>query len=321
MSDVGDAPPRRIVLALGGNAISPPGRVGTAAEQTERVARTMALVADLVAAGEEVILTHGNGPQVGALLLQNELARDEVPALPLDWCVAETQATIGYLIVNELEQQLAARGLPLSVIPIISRVLVDAEDPAWSHPSKPVGPYVPEEEARRRMAQGQAWAPQGRRGWRRVVPSPEPLANLERQSINLLLSAGAVVVANGGGGIPMVREPDGRLRGVEAVIDKDLAGALLARETRAERFVILTDVPGVAVGYGTDDERWLGRVSTAELRALQAQGHFGEGSMWPKVEAAVRFAEATGGTAVIAALDDVAAAVRGEVGTVVYASS
>jgi carbamate kinase len=195
--------------------------------------------------------------------------------------------------------------------------LVSRDDPAWEHPSKPIGPFVTDEaEVRRRMADtGQGWVQQGSRGWRRVVPSPEPVEILEPMTIKLLLGAGAVVVANGGGGIPMVREPDGSLTGVEAVVDKDLAGARLALETGAELFVILTDVDGVAVAYGTAEERWLGEVDVDELRALQAQGHFAAGSMGPKVEAARRFVEASGHPAVIALLDKLGAAVRGEVGT------
>jgi carbamate kinase len=312
-----------MVVALGGNAITPAGTGGTAEEQIANLSRAMPLIADLVAAGNDVILTHGNGPQVGNLLIKNELARQVVPAMPLDWCVAQTQATIGYVIITSLERELAARGNYKTVVPVISRVLVSRDDPAWQSPSKPIGPYVKDEaEVRRRMEEtGQVWVQQGSRGWRRVVPSPEPVEILEPMTINLLLGEGAVVVANGGGGIPMVRDDDGALRGVEAVIDKDLAGARLAIETGAELFVILTDVDGVAVGYGTPEERWLGEVGVDELRALQREGHFAPGSMGPKVEAALRFVEATGHPAVIASLDNVGPAVRGEVGTRIVPSS
>lgn len=309
-----DSPPRTVV-GLGGNAISPAGTAGTAAEQQASIARAMRFVAELIVTGHELVITHGNGPQVGSLLIKNEMARDVVPPMPLDWCVAQTQATIGFTIITELERELAARGNLRTVVPVISRVEVSPDDPAWKEPSKPIGPYLRDEALiRARMAEGQTWVRQGPRGWRRVVPSPEPTALLDPMTIRLLLDAGAVVVANGGGGIPMVREGD-RLRGVEAVVDKDLSGALLAETISAEAFAILTDVPGVAVAYGTPDERWLEEATTASLRALQAEGHFAAGSMGPKVEAVVRFVESTGHRAVIASLDDVAAAVAGQSGT------
>lgn len=310
----------RVVVALGGNAISPPGEGGTAEEQQETIGRAMTAIADLILEGWDLVLTHGNGPQVGNLLIANELAAAVVPPMPLHFCVAQTQATIGYAICNTLEYELAERGSDLSVVPMISRVLVDADDPGWDEPTKPIGPYLDDEaEARRRMeATGQIWARIGDRGWRRVVPSPEPKALLDSHTLWFLLDAGAVVVVNGGGGIPMVR--DGKhLRGVEAVIDKDLAAALLGARIGAQQLVILTDVEAVGLHYGTPDQEWIGEITAGDLRALQDQGHFGAGSMGPKVEAALRFVEQAGGTAVIAALDDITKAVRGEVGTRVRA--
>jgi carbamate kinase len=308
----------RVVVALGGNAIAPAGTGGTAAEQTATITRVMEPVADLIAAGWDVVLTHGNGPQVGNLLLKNELARDVVPPMPLDWCVAQTQATIGVAITTALEAALARRGLRRPVITLLSRVLVSADDPAWSAPSKPIGPYAPETEARRLAAErGQTWAPSGSRGWRRVVPSPEPIALLDRAALDLLLAAGAVVVANGGGGIPTVEE-DGHLRGVEAVIDKDLAAVRLALDVAAPRLVVLTDVPGVAVHYGSPSQEWLAEADVPALRALQAEGTFAAGSMGPKVEAALRFVEASGGEAVIASIEDLRAALDGRAGTRVH---
>jgi carbamate kinase len=307
----------RVVLALGGNAIAPAGRPATATEQTANLTRAMERVADLVARGLEVVLTHGNGPQVGNLLVKNELARAVVPPMPLDWCVAQTQGSVGYVTITALERALRVRGASRPVVPLISRVRVAADDPAWSAPSKPIGMWVADEaEARRRAeATGQRWVRLGERGWRRVVPSPEPLESLDRGTVLLLLGTGAVVMANGGGGIPMVLEPDGTLRGVEAVVDKDLAGSLLAREIGADRFVVLTDVPGVAIGYGGPSPSWLGHVDADKLRALADDGGFGAGSMGPKVEAVLRFVEATGGRAAIAALEDLDGAVRGEAGT------
>jgi carbamate kinase len=307
----------RTVIALGGNAISPAGTAGTAAEQTANIWRTMRQVADLVEHGlTELILTHGNGPQVGNVLIKNELAKDVVPPVPLDWCVAQTQATIGFTIASTLSHELATRGLSQPVVPVVSRVLVDADDPGFSAPSKPIGPYLTDAaDLARREAEGQHFAPQGARGWRRVVASPDPLVSVDRAAVELLLEDGAIVIANGGGGIPVVVSDDGPLRGVEAVIDKDLAGARLAEELDAATYVILTDVRGVATGFGTPEQRWLGRIPVAELRALQAAGHFSAGSMGPKVEAACRFVERTGGRTAIGSLDDAVAAAEGAAGT------
>ena len=309
---------RRTVVALGGNAIAPAGTGGTAEEQTRNIRRAMALIAELIVDGREIVITHGNGPQVGNLLLKNELAKDVVPAMPLDWCVAQTQATIGYQMITALEHALEAHGDLSTVVPVISRVEVSADDPAWSDPSKPIGPYITDlAEVERRIDGGQHFADMGDRGWRRVVPSPQPRRLLESMTINLLLDAGAVVVANGGGGIPMVRTDDNLLVGVEAVIDKDLAGALLARELGATGFVILTDVAGVAVDFGTARQRWLTKVTATELRSLAADGQFGRGSMGPKVAAALSFVGHAHMPAAIGALDDVLAVVRGEAGTLI----
>lgn len=312
-----DAPDRwRIVLALGGNAIAPSGTGGTAEEQTRNISRAMGLVAQLIVDGYEVVITHGNGPQVGNLLLKNEIAKDIVPAMPLDWCVAQTQATIGYQIITALERELESRGDLSTVVPVISRVEVSAGDPAWDDPSKPIGPYLTDEaQIREREQQGQRFQHDEGRGWRRVVASPEPIRLLEPMTIDLLLKAGAVVVANGGGGIPMVRDSHGLLVGVEAVVDKDLSAALLARQLAADRLVILTDVPGVAVDFGRPTQRWLKTATTTQLRELAVEGHFRRGSMGPKVESAVRFVGRGDRWAVIAELDDVVEAVRGEAGT------
>jgi carbamate kinase len=314
---------QRTVIALGGNAISPAGTAGTAAEQTANIHRTMRQVATLLAAEDrELVLTHGNGPQVGNVLIKNELARDVVPPVPLDWCVAQTQATIGFTVADTLGHELRLRGLDRPVVPVVSRVLVARDDPAWDHPTKPIGPYLTDaDEVQRREGEGKHYVRVGQRGWRRVVPSPQPLACLDRPAVELLLDDGAIVVANGGGGIPVVEQEDAPLAGIEAVIDKDLAGALLAEELGAGVFAILTDVTGVAIDYGTADERWLGDVTVGELRRHLADGQFAAGSMGPKVDAACRFVERTGGLAVIASLDAAVAAIDGAAGTRVRAAS
>ncbi|MBW3605364.1 MAG: carbamate kinase [Actinobacteria bacterium] len=314
-----DADRRRTVVALGGNAIAPAGTGGTAEEQTRNIRRAMDLIAELIVDGREIVITHGNGPQVGNLLRKNEMAKDVVPPMPLDWCVAQTQATIGYQMITALEHALEAHGDLSTVVPVISRVEVSADDPAWSDPSKPIGPFITDadEVERRRREDGHDFVDLGERGWRRVVPSPQPLRLLESMTINLLLDAGAVVVANGGGGIPMVRTGDNLLSGVEAVIDKDLAGALLARQLHATGLVILTDVDGVAIDFGSPQERWLSKVTASELRAHADDGEFARGSMGPKVAAALSFVEHAGMPAAIGALDDVLGVVRGESGTLI----
>lgn len=306
----------RVVIALGGNALAPARSAGTAAEQTETIARTMKQVADLVAE-DEVVITHGNGPQVGNLLIKNELAKDVVPPVPLDWCVAQTQATIGFTIASTLSSELRQRGSDRPVVPVVSRVRVAPDDPAWDEPTKPIGPYLTDEERVRRHEResGHRYLHQGSRGWRRVVPSPEPLASVDLAAILLLLADGALVVANGGGGIPVVDDPHGPLRGVEAVIDKDLSAALLAIEIGARALLILTDVPAVALHHGSDRERWLGTVTAAELRRCAGEGHFRAGSMGPKVEAVCRFVERGGARAAIGALDDAVAVAEGRRGT------
>jgi carbamate kinase len=307
----------RILIALGGNAMTAPDGSATPQAQERAVTAAMEHVADLVAAGAEVALTHGNGPQVGNLLIKNQQAAHVVPPVPLDWCVAQTQATIGVLVMNALEAALAARELPGKVAVVVSRTLVDPADPGFGDPRKPIGRYFPEAEARRFTELGQSWKGFGERGWRRVVASPEPLEILEAPTVEALIGSGQIVVAAGGGGVPVVRTEDGALQGVEAVVDKDLAGRLLARQIGATTFVIATDVEHVMIGYGTSKARALTRVTPAELADHAAAGEFGDGSMGPKVAAARRFVTDGGKRAVITSLDHIAEAVRGNAGTIV----
>jgi carbamate kinase len=298
----------RLVVALGGNAIA--GERGAdPASQQEAVEGACVQIAELVEHGHDVVITHGNGPQVGNLLLKNDLARHVVPPVPLDWCVAQTQATLGFLIVTALEARLPER----FVATVVTRVLVDAGDPAWRTPTKPIGRYVSEGEAAERIAAGEAWEERGSKGWRRIVPSPRPLEILDRAAIVALIEDGAIVVACGGGGIPMVRE-DGVLRGVECVLDKDLTAALLARTVGADVLLIATDVEAAAIGYGTDRQEWLGEVEPDRLQALLDAGEFAGGSMGPKVQAAFAFAR-DGGRSVITSLERLREGVEGSVGT------
>jgi carbamate kinase len=274
----------------------------------------MQTVAELVAGGTEVVLTHGNGPQVGNLLVKNELAAAVVPPVPLDWCGAQTQGTIGVLVLDALDAALARRGLDKRTAALVSRTLVDRDDPHFTAPSKPIGRYLPADEARVMIEHGQVWRDRGERGWRRVVASPEPRQCLDAPAARTLLDAGYVVVCAGGGGVPVVRRDDGTLTGVEAVIDKDLTAALLTSALDAEGLVIATDVDAAVVGWGTAHARPLGEVSAAELRALAARGEFADGSMGPKVEAAFRVA-ASGRWAAITSLDSIDAALAGRAGT------
>lgn len=304
-----------MVVALGGNAIAPPG-ADDPASQLHAVDAAMENVAELAAEGYDVALTHGNGPQVGNLMIKNQLARDIVPAVPLDWCVAQTQATIGYLIVSCLERALRGRAIRRGVAAVMTRVLVDPDDPAFQHPTKPIGRHLPEAEARAHVAEGETWAESGPKGWRRLVPSPRPREILDVEAAVQLLGEGKVVVCAGGGGIPMVRERD-RLVGVEAVLDKDLSASLLARTVAAECLVIATDVPAAATRFGTPEQRWLARVTPAQLRELADEGEFDAGSMGPKVTACAEFVDATGARAVIASLESLVEGAAGGVGTVV----
>ena len=303
----------RLVVALGGNAIA--GERGAdPVSQQRAVEAACEQIAELVVHGHEVVITHGNGPQVGNLLLKNDLARNVVPPVPLDWCVAQTQATLGFLIVTALEAALRRRGHERLVSTVITRVLVAAGDPAWKRPTKPIGRFVPAAEAAERIAAGESWEERGERGWRRMVASPDPQEILDRGTIEALIADGAIVVAAGGGGIPMVRD-DGALRGVEAVLDKDLTGALLARTVGADCFAIATDVEAAAVRFGTPEQKWLGAVEPDRLRALEADGEFASGSMGPKVRAALSFVDAGGGRAVITSLERLREGVEGAVGT------
>jgi carbamate kinase len=306
----------RLVVALGGNAIA--GERG-ADPVSQRIAVEGACeqIAELVAHGHDVVITHGNGPQVGNLLLKNDLARHVVPPVGLDWCVAQTQATLGFLIVTALEEALRRRGLERLISTVITRVLVDPGDPAFARPTKPIGRYVTEGEAAERIAAGESWEDRGERGWRRVVASPDPVEILDRGTIDALIAADAIVVAAGGGGIPVARE-DGRLRGIEAVLDKDLTGALLARTVKADCFLIATDVEAAAIGFGTDAQEWLHDVEAGRLRDLLERGEFGGGSMGPKVRAALAFADA-GGRSVITSLERLREGVEGGAGTRVAA--
>ena len=306
----------RVLLALGGNAMTNADGRARVEDQQAAAGVAMRAVAELIATDVDVVITHGNGPQVGNLLVKNEVAAAVVPPVPLDWCGAQTQATLGFTLLNALDAELARRRIERPTATVVTRARVEADDPGLWKPTKPIGRHLPEDEARALMDHGQVWEDRGEKGWRRVVASPEPREILEAGAVQTLVESGYVVVANGGGGIPVVRQDD-ELRGVEAVIDKDLGAALLAATVDAEVLVIATDVPNAVLRHGEPDAEPLGRVSVAQLRAHAAEGHFASGSMGPKVEAACRFVEQGGWLAVITELDHIVDAVAGEAGTVV----
>lgn len=311
----------RILIALGGNAMSAPDGSATEADQIAALGEAAGHIAGLVAAGFEVIVTHGNGPQVGNLLVKNELSAAVVPPVSLDWCVAGTQATIGFVLQDALADALARQGVDRPTATIVTRTLVDADDPAFRDPDKPVGRFRSRQDAEPLIAAGQQWRDFGEKGWRRVVPSPRPLRVLDAPTGRQLADLGYLVVLSGGGGIPVIRTDSG-FAGVEAVIDKDRAAAILAPDLGADTLVVATDVPAAVIGFGTPDARPLGHVSLAEMRALAAAGHFGAGSMGPKVDAACTFVAGGGRAAVITSLELLGAAVTsplGAVGTVVTA--
>lgn len=308
---------KTVVVALGGNAILQAGQRGTFEEQLENVYHTAKQLADMVLSGQwRVVITHGNGPQVGQILLQNEAAKHLVPPMPMDVCGAESQGLIGYMIQQALHNILARRGRPdIPIVTVVTQVLVDRDDPAFQNPTKPVGPFYTKEEALRlREEKGWHVVEDAGRGWRRVVPSPDPKAIVEKDAIRILVENRAIVIASGGGGIPVIRE-NGTYRGVEAVIDKDLAGERLAEDVGAQVFLILTDVNRVRLNYRKPNEVALERMNVAEAKQYLAEGHFAKGSMEPKVKACIRFVEAGGERAVIASLNQALAALHGQAGT------
>lgn len=306
---------KTIVIALGGNAILQPGQNGTVDEQMENVDSTAEQVAELIAQGHRVVITHGNGPQVGALLIQQEAGRDRVPPMPLDVCGAESQGQIGYMLQQSIGKMLARRSIQRPVATVITQMVVDPNDPAFANPTKPVGPFYSAAYAEQRMKEtGEKWIEDAGRGWRRVVPSPDPIRIVEQDAILSLVRTGAIVIANGGGGIPVI-EKGGFYKGVEAVIDKDLGGECLARDVGADVLLILTDVAHVALHYKTPHQVDLHTVQLDDLIRYQQEGHFKAGSMGPKVEACRRFVERGGEAAIIAQLDKAVEAIHGNAGT------
>jgi len=308
-----------VVVALGGNAILQPGQRGTFEEQMRNVHVTCEQLARMVESGAyKIVVTHGNGPQVGNLLLQNEAGKEVAAPMPLFVCGAESQGLIGLMIQQNLGNLLAEHGKgDIPIATIVTQVVVDKNDPAFANPTKPVGPFYDQDQARALESEKEYDVREDAgRGWRRVVPSPDPIEIFEKEAIRQLVDARSIVIASGGGGIPVVRE-NGGLKGVDAVIDKDLAGERLAVDVDATIFMVLTDVDSVRLHYRTPEEKPLSRMTVDEAKRYRDEGHFAKGSMEPKVRAAIRFIEAGGKKAIITSLDKAFDALAGDAGTTI----
>ena len=310
-----------VVIALGGNAIKQAHESGTAEEQFKNVEITCDQLVKMNALGYKIIITHGNGPQAGNLLIQQEEGKSLVPSMPLDIVGAMTQGQIGYMFQNTLQNYFMQKGKKIPITSVVTQVLVKEDDPDFADPSKPVGPFYTEKEAKILEDEKdyivKEVKPGKEKSWRRVVPSPEPYAIVESDCIRALVDARAIIIASGGGGIPVMKKSDGTLVGLEAVIDKDKAGNKLAQEVNADIFLILTDVENAQINYGKPDEKPLGKITVEEAEKYLEEGHFLAGSMGPKVAAAIRFVKAGGEKSVITSLAHAVDALEGKTGTII----
>ena len=307
-----------ILVALGGNAILRHGESGTAEEQIHNIRLVCRTLAGLVSAGYHIAITHGNGPQVGDILLKNEMARQTLPPMPLDICGAESQGMLGYMIQQSLDNELRLAGESRIIATILTQTLVDGNDPAFTRPGKPIGPFYTAMEAKNlRDKDGWTVVNDAGRGYRRVVPSPEPLEIVEGEIMKTLFNEGYLVVASGGGGVPVVKDPDGTLRGIEAVIDKDHAAAVMATKIGAEILLILTDVDYAFLNYERPGQEPLRTIRPGEAEKYLAAGHFLKGSMQPKMESAIRFVRSGGKAAIITSPALAADALAGRAGTII----
>ncbi|MCC5910168.1 MAG: carbamate kinase [Clostridiaceae bacterium] len=309
----------KVVIALGGNALQESDDNATAESQLAVIKKTAGYLGDLIEEGYDLVVAHGNGPQVGRILIQNEVAKDATPAMPLDVCGSMSQGMIGYHMQQAIGDELRSRGINRGVTSLVTQVVVNKEDKAFANPTKPIGPFYSQEEAERlRDEKGYSIVEDSGRGYRRVVASPVPERIVELDAVKALIDANQVVITVGGGGIPVVETANGTLEGAAAVIDKDLASERLAEDLDADILVILTAVERVAINFGKPDQREVDKATVAEMKQFAAEGHFPPGSMLPKVEAAIKFAESKPGRkTIIASLDKAREALRGESGTIV----
>lgn len=312
--------PKRLLVAVGGNAIHPAGIKGTSDEQLSYAAAAGRALLPILELGNELIITHGNGPAVGKVLMRQALSRDQVAPMSLDICVANTQGATAYILGQAFENALREAGNKRHVVGLVTQVEVDPHDPGFANPTKPIGYFYGEAEARA-MGEQMGWVMKedSGRGWRMVVASPEPKHVCDISLIEALSARGTVVIAGGGGGIPVVRSEGGVRHGVEAVVDKDLTSALIANVLGIQHMMILTGVSRVAVNYGKPNQKELGRVTVSEMRRYHEEGHFPEGSMGPKIEAAIRFIDRGGRRAIIGHLEEALPALQGETGTHIVA--
>lgn len=303
------------VVALGGNALILDKNRKTIQDQFDAVKETVSHIVDMIETGWQVVITHGNGPQVGFIMRRSELSLHELHPVPMDYCGADTQGAIGYMLQKALYNAFYERGISKKAATVVTQVKVDPGDPAFENPSKPVGSFLDEETAQQRMAEGQDFVEDAGRGWRRVVPSPLPQEIVEIDAIRTLVDANFIVVAVGGGGIPVIERDAGDLRGVEAVIDKDFASGLLANLIKADLLLISTAVEKVAINFNKPDQRWLDQMTLAEAERYIAEGHFAKGSMLPKIQAVVKFLKEGGKQALITDPPNMKRALAGETGT------
>jgi carbamate kinase len=305
-----------IVVALGGNALVREGEKGTIEEQFANTRKSITGIVQCIKKGFDVVITHGNGPQVGNMLLRTELSRDKVPELPLEICVADTEGAIGYMIQQTMVNRLQREQINKCVVTILTQVIVDKDDNAFRNPTKPIGPFYTAEEAGKIINEkGWEMVEDSHRGYRRVVASPRPLKVVETESVKRLLESGEVVIAAGGGGIPVIVKEDGSLEGVDAVVDKDLASSVLALDIKADYLIMLTGVENVCLDYGEPDQKPLETITIEETERYMADGHFPPGSMGPKIQAAVNFLKGGGESVFITAIDKVCEAIAGKTGT------
>jgi carbamate kinase len=304
------------VVAIGGNSLIKDEAHKTVPDQFDAVRETAVHIAEMIARGWNVVITHGNGPQVGFILLRSELSNHVLHPVPLDSCGADTQGAIGYMIQQALHNEFVRRGIQRQCVTVVTQVLVDSNDPALHNPSKPIGSFYKEEEARAKM-KSQRWAmvEDAGRGWRRVVPSPIPKEIIERDAIDTLIKNGFIVAAVGGGGIPVIRDNAGKLSGIEGVIDKDLASSLLATELQADLLLISTAVEKVALNFKKPDQRDLERITLSEARQYYKEEHFAKGSMGPKIQAVINYLERGGRAALITMPEAIDKALAGQTGT------
>jgi carbamate kinase len=310
------APRKLAVVAVGGNSLIVDADHVAIPYQAETAAVTAGYIAQMVSEGWRVVVTHGNGPQVGFILQRSELGKREVPTIPMNYATSNTQGSIGYMFQRSLLNEFRRRSLDCRSVALISQVLVDRNDPDFRRATKPIGPFLDEETARRKERQhGWSVIEDSGRGWRRVVPSPRPTEVLELELIRQLVAAGSVVIACGGGGLPVYVDDNGDLRGVEAVVDKDYASSLVAKGLGADLLLISTAVERIAINFNTPEQRWLDSMTVTEARRYQAEGHFAPGSMGPKVDALIDFVATTGGTGVVTNPENLSRALAGETGT------